>query len=176
MISPAILFKWSLGSQSRVCNDAIYVTVCENAAICSQGTPNLEVHDVIMHASRITGWGQERVRYMGLQKKTRGRFNAHAYLGLCTGDPHGRELIAVTWENNGENLGWRIFIPHEQYMHRFKDSESLQADNIWHRQAGCRDYDTVFVISLLFSLLFLSTSSASFVDIRSTISLYIVLY
>lgn len=40
----------------------------------------------------------------------------------------------------------------EQYMYSFKDSESLQADNIWHRQAECWDYDTVFVISLLFSL------------------------
>lgn len=108
-----------------MCNDAIYVTVCENAAICSQGTPNLEVHDVIMHASRITGPGRERVRYMALQKETGGRFNVHAYLGLCSD-------MREQWRESEESLYHM-----EQYMYRFKDSESLQADNIWRRQAGC---------------------------------------
>lgn len=42
-----------------MCNDALYLTVYEAAAIRSQGTQNPEVHDVIMHASRVPGRGRE---------------------------------------------------------------------------------------------------------------------
>lgn len=41
-----------------MCNDALYLTVYEAAAVHSQGTQNPEVHDVIMHASRVPGRGR----------------------------------------------------------------------------------------------------------------------
>lgn len=45
-----------------MCNDALYLTVYEAAAIHSQGTQNPEVHDVIMHASRVPGRGRGELR------------------------------------------------------------------------------------------------------------------
>ena len=53
-----------------MCNDALYLTVYETATIHSQGAQNPEVHDMIMHASHVTGRGQERVLFMAHRETT----------------------------------------------------------------------------------------------------------
>lgn len=51
-----------------MCNHALYLTVCETAALHSQGTQNSEVHDMIMHASHVIGRGQGHALSMAHKK------------------------------------------------------------------------------------------------------------
>lgn len=75
-----------------MCNDPVYLTVYENAAIHSQGTRNPEVHDMIMHASHVTGRGQELGVCMAL-KKDWCTVNIHEFLEFCTGDSTEDKLM-----------------------------------------------------------------------------------
>lgn len=62
-----------------MCNDAVCLTVFENAA---HGTQNPEVHDMIMHASHVTGRGREHALYIALKDQR----TVNIHLEFCTGD------------------------------------------------------------------------------------------
>lgn len=72
-----------------MCNDAVYLTVYENAAIHSHGTQNPEVHDMIMHASHVTGRGQEHALYMALKDQR----TVNIHLEFHTGDSTAENLM-----------------------------------------------------------------------------------
>lgn len=62
-----------------MCNDALYLTVYEAAAIHSQGAQNPEVHDVIMHASRVPVRGREVALRMARVKRLTVQFNIREF-------------------------------------------------------------------------------------------------
>lgn len=72
--------------QSELCNDALYLTVYETAAIHSQDTQNPAVHDMIIYASHVIGGGQGHILCM-VHKKKKDFFMNHSsfriWITLC---------------------------------------------------------------------------------------------